>query len=449
MQTSTSEQRPLSVGIYTLGCKVNQYESEAMAEYLCERGFDAHGAHPSEIADAYIINTCTVTAESDRKARQFIRRALSHNPDAYVVVTGCLAQTNAKSIAAIAGVDAVVGNRDKMKAAQILCELVARGEKNDAPMVDVPTLDGAGFEEMSICSFSRTRAYIKIEDGCESRCTYCIIPDARGHIRSKPLDEVLSEVRTLSENGCREVVLTGIETASWGKDLGREVDLADLLCAVDRIPGIGRVRLGSLDPSLMKQRFVDRIAALPSLAPHFHISMQSGSSSVLARMKRKYNRDQALAGIERLRAAIPGVMLTTDIIVGFPGETDEEFAETLDFARRARFLMVHIFPYSPRAGTPAATMPNQIAPEVKHARLQALEKLTADIRTELLLEIVDKKEPLQVLFETWDGGIATGHTPSFIEVSVPSEQPLGAQTLSVLPHALREDGTGLLGTLMP
>jgi tRNA A37 methylthiotransferase MiaB len=177
--------------------------------------------------------------------------------------------------------------------------------------------------------------------------------------------------------------------------------------------------------------------------------MQSGSSSVLARMKRKYNRDQALAGIERLRAAIPGVMLTTDIIVGFPGETDEEFAETLDFARRARFLMVHIFPYSPRAGTPAATMPNQIAPEVKHARLQALEKLTADIRTELLLEIVDKKEPLQVLFETWDGSIATGHTPSFIEVSVPSEQPLGAQTLSVLPHALREDGTGLLGTLMP
>ncbi|MBQ8718875.1 MAG: tRNA (N(6)-L-threonylcarbamoyladenosine(37)-C(2))-methylthiotransferase MtaB [Clostridia bacterium] len=449
MQTSGAPQsRALSVGIYTLGCKVNQYESEAMAEYLCERGFDAHGAHPSEIADAYIINTCTVTAESDRKARQFVRRALSHNPDAYVVVTGCLAQTNAQSIAAIAGVDAVVGNRDKMKAAQILCELVARGEKNDAPMVDVPTLDGAEFEEMSICAFSRTRAYIKIEDGCESRCTYCIIPDARGHIRSKPLDEVLAEVRTLSENGCREVVLTGIETASWGKDLGDDVDLADLLCAVDRIPGIGRVRLGSLDPSLMKQRFVDRIAALPSLAPHFHISMQSGSSSVLARMKRKYNRDQALAGIERLRAAIPGVMLTTDIIVGFPGETDEEFAQTLDFARRARFLMAHIFPYSPRAGTPAAAMPDQIAPEVKHARWQALEKVTADIRAELLREIVDKKEPLQVLFETWTDGIATGHTPSFVEVSVPSDRPLGGQTLPVLPLALRKDAIGLEGTLL-
>ena len=449
MQTSGAPQpRALSVGIYTLGCKVNQYESEAMAEYLCERGFDAHGAHPSEIADAYIINTCTVTAESDRKARQFVRRALSHNPDAYVVVTGCLAQTNAQSIAAIAGVDAVVGNRDKMKAAQLLCELIARGKKNDTPTVDVPTLDGAEFEEMSICAFSRTRAYIKIEDGCESRCTYCIIPDARGHIRSKPLDEVLAEVRTLSENGCREVVLTGIETASWGKDLGDDVDLADLLCAVDRIPGIGRVRLGSLDPSLMKQRFVDRIAALPSLAPHFHISMQSGSSSVLARMKRKYNRDQALAGIERLRAAIPGVMLTTDIIVGFPGETDEEFAQTLDFARRARFLMAHIFPYSPRAGTPAATMPDQIAPEVKHARWQALEKVTADIRAELLREIVDKKEPLQVLFETWTDGIATGHTPSFVEVSVPSDRPLGGQTLPVLPLALRKDAIGLEGTLL-
>ena len=439
--------RPLTVGIYTLGCKVNQYESEAIAEYLCERGLDAHGAHPSEIADAYIINTCTVTAESDRKARQFVRRALSHNPDAYVVVTGCLAQTNAQSLAAIPGVDAVVGTRDKMKAAQILCELIERGKKNDTPTLDVPTLDGAAFETMSICSFSRTRAYIKIEDGCESRCTYCIIPDARGHIRSKPLSEVLAEIEALTRGGCREVVLTGIETASWGKDLGREADLGDLLCAVDQIENIGRVRLGSLDPSLMKQRFVDRIAALPSLAPHFHISMQSGSSSVLARMKRKYNRDQALEGIRRLRAAIPDVMLTTDIIVGFPGETDEEFADTVDFVKQARFLMVHVFPYSPRAGTPAATMPNQVAPEVKHARLQTLEALTADIRAELLQEVVQKGEPLSVLFETYTDGFATGHTPNFIEVTVPSAQPLSAQTLAVTPRSLKADGTGICGEL--
>ena len=448
MQTSKEPQSsPLSVGIYTLGCKVNQYESEAIAEYLCARGLDAHVAHPSEIADAYIINTCTVTAESDRKARQFVRRALSHNPDAYVVVTGCLAQTNAKSIATIPGVDAVVGNRDKMKAAHLLCELIARGKKNDATLLDVPTLQDATFEEMSICSFSRTRAYVKIEDGCESHCTYCIIPNARGQIRSKPLPAVLSEVEALTRGGCREVVLTGIETASWGKDFGREIDLADLLCAVDRIPGIGRVRLGSLDPSLMKERFVNRIAALPSLAPHFHISIQSGSSSVLARMKRKYNREQALAAIERLRAAIPGVMLTTDIIVGFPGESDEEFADTLDFVQKARFLMVHIFPYSPRTGTPAATMPEQIAPEVKHARLCALEECTAAIRAELLQTVLQQHEPLEVLFESYANGIASGHTPNFIEVHVKSPVALGGRTAYVTPLGCDQSGIGLIGEL--
>ena len=434
-----------TVGILTLGCKVNQYESEAIGEALEELGFTV--CSPSEVCDAYVINTCTVTAESDRKARQFIRRALTKNPNAFVAVTGCLSQTNAPDVCAIPGVDYVCGNRNKMSVVSALLDLCRQGYKNETTTADVPALEDAGFEDMSINRFGRTRAYIKIEDGCESHCTYCIIPKARGSIRSKPLAAVLDEVRCLTQNGCREVVLTGIETASWGRDLG-EATLADLLEAVDQIPDIGRVRLGSLDPTLMRPAFVERIAKLPSLAPHFHLSMQSGSDSVLARMKRKYNSTQALAAIERLRAAMPGVQLTTDIIVGFPGETEEDFAATMDFARRARFLMIHVFPYSKRAGTPAASMPDQIPNAVKKQRVAALSALATDIRGELLDELIGKKQPVSVLFETFEDGMAIGHTPDFIEMRVPSDRPLHAQTRLVLPIDKTEDLSGCIGQLI-
>ena len=445
MQASVPTAPCPTVGIYTLGCKVNQYESEAIGEALTDRGFCVQSAAlPCHV---YIINTCTVTAESDRKARQFIRRALSHNPTAYVVVTGCLAQTGAQSIATIAGVDFICGNRDKMQVVQAVLQLWEQGHKNEQAVICVTSLEGADFEPMSIKKFDRTRAYVKIEDGCESHCTYCIIPSARGHIRSKPRDEVLREVRELTESGCREVVLTGIETASWGRDL-EGGNLADLLCAVDAIPNIGRVRLGSLDPSLMKQAFVDRIAPLRSLAPQFHLSMQSGSNAVLARMKRKYNRDMALAGIERLRAAIPGVQFTTDIIVGFPGESEEDFALTVDLVRRARFLMVHVFPYSKRTGTPAATMPDQIPEPVKHARVAALSAEAARIREEILSEMVDEKRVCEVLIETLSNGVATGHTPDFIQVSVPTTCDLRAKTCRVRLLGITDDGSGCVGELI-
>ena len=434
-----------TVGIYTLGCKVNQYESEAIGEELEALGFSL--CSPTAACDVYIVNTCTVTAESDRKARQFIRRALSKNPAAYLLVTGCMAQTDAESIRAIEGVDFICGNRNKMAVVRAAVALCKQGRKNDVPVLDVPALEGAGFEDMSICRFSRTRAYIKIEDGCESRCTYCIIPAARGHIRSKPMEAVLDEVRALTKGGCREVVLTGIETASWGRDL-EDTGLADLLEAVDAIPGVGRVRLGSLDPTLMKETFVERIAKLPSLAPHFHLSMQSGSDAVLARMKRKYNRTQALAAIERLRRAFPDVMLTTDIIVGFPGETEEDFERTMDFARRARFLMVHVFPYSKRKGTPAALLPDQLPTEVKKQRVAALSSLAQNVRREILTELIDKGTVLPVLFETYDHGIAAGHTPNFIEVRVPAPASLHAQTHNVRLIGLCEDGSGCTGQLV-
>lgn len=434
-----------SAGILTLGCKVNQYESEAIAEALSSHGISIFS--PSDICDIYIINTCTVTAESDRKARQFIRRALSRNPSAFVLVTGCMAQADATSIADIDGVDFICGNRNKMAIVESALRLCEQGSKNTSPVLDVPTLDGAEFEEMSIRHFGRTRAYIKIEDGCESHCTYCIIPMARGHIRSKPQQAILDEVRCLTENGCREVVLTGIETASWGRDTG-EADLADLLEEVDRIPNIGRVRLGSLDPTIMRPTFVERIAKLPSLAPHFHLSMQSGSDAVLARMKRKYNSKQALAAIARLKEALPEVQLTTDIIVGFPGETEQDFESTMEFAKKARFLMIHVFPYSKRKGTPAAIMPDQIPGDVKKQRVARLSALAADIRAEILKEKIETGHPVSVLFETWQNGIAVGHTPDFIEVSVPSPSSLHAQTHCVRLTALTPDGVGCLGELI-
>ena len=437
-----SEIKKPTVGLYTLGCKVNQYESEAIAETFASRGFCVQSA--DEVCDVYVINTCTVTSESDRKARQFIRRAIHHNPDAFILVTGCLAQTSPESLSAIAGVDYICGNTDKLGIVKAAKDLMAGGKKLPQTDVCVPDISGAGFESMHISRFDRTRAYIKIEDGCESHCTYCIIPTARGAIRSKPVDDVLSEVRSLTENGCREVVLTGIETASYGKDL-KNTSLAELLCAVDKIEGIGRVRLGSLDPSLLKQAFVEKIAPLHSLCPHFHISMQSGSDSVLARMKRKYNTQQALAGMERIRAVMPRVCFTTDMIVGFPGETEEEFQQTVAFARKARFLMIHVFPYSKRAGTPAAIMPNQVPEEIKHERVRILSKVAEEVRRELL-ETIFKQEPEQtVLFESFENGQAFGHTDTFVEIAVKSPCPLHAEKRNV--YLQSSDNTCCYGVL--
>ena len=429
-----------TVGIYTLGCKVNQYESEAIAEGLASRGFSLIPF--TEICDAYIINTCTVTAESDRKARQLIRRAIKNNPAAFVLVTGCMAEVFSDKVSKIAGVDYICGNGHKLQVIDALENLFAKGCKNDAPEISLAPLDE--FEAMQIAKFDRTRAYIKIEDGCENRCTYCIIPEARGKVRSKSPLEVLSEVRALTDGGCREVVLTGIETASYGKDFDK-YRLADLLEEVDAIPGIGRVRLGSLDPSLMKPDFVNRIAKLKSLTPHFHLSMQSGSDKILALMKRKYNRKMALEGMERLRAAMPGVQFTTDIIVGFPGETEEDFALTVDFAKKAKFLMIHVFPYSERRGTVAATLPGRVPEEIRHARVRELSAIQAEIQKEILDSYTNTA--VNVLFETFADGIAIGHTDTFVEVCCPTPHALQSQLHTV--YITGNDGKKCVGTLCP
>ncbi len=438
---------PLSptAAILTLGCKVNQYESEAIAEALAREGLTIRAS--DEVCDVYIINSCTVTAESDRKSRQAVRRLIKQNPDAVVIVTGCSVETGAGLMADIQGVDAVVGNREKLKAVSYALDFLKNG-KPDLTVVDVPPLKDSAFEPMTITRFDRTRAYVKIQDGCESRCTYCTIPAARGRERSKPLCEVVAEVTRLTEGGCREVVLTGIETGAWGKDLGREYTLASLLRAVADIPNVGRIRLGSLDPTVITEDFADAVATLPCVAPHFHLSMQSGCSATLARMKRKYNVTQAERAMERLRSRLPSVKFTTDIIAGFPGETEEEFAETLDFARRARFLHIHAFPYSKRAGTPAAVMKDQVPEEIKRARVHALNAVSDQTRLDLLREALATQTPLTVLFETYhpESGFYHGHTPDFMEVAVPAAHELRGQEATVMPIELK-DGR-LLARLM-
>lgn len=416
----------ITVGIVTLGCKVNQYESEAIAEALVEAGFAV--GDPNAPCDAYIVNTCTVTAESDRKARQMIRRAAAESSTAPILVTGCLAQSHPEEVAKLTGVRYVCGSDNKLSVVKALQQLL-NGPAHKKTQIVVNDLNRARFEPMCITRFDRTRAYVKIEDGCENRCTYCAIPAARGKVRSKPLAEVVHEVEGLVTGGCREVVLTGIETASWGRDLDG-VSLIDLLEAVDRIAGIGRLRLGSLDPSLMKEGFVARLADLKHLAPHFHLSIQSGASPVLAAMKRKYNREQALAGIKRLRNALPHVELTADFIVGFPGETEQDFEDTKTFAAEADFLQMHVFAYSPRIGTPAATMPHQVDGNTKKARSAALINLGKRMRA-ARQELALLQPHRTVLFETYENGLAIGHTDSFLEVAIHAERPLHGELIPV------------------
>ncbi len=424
-----------TVGIATLGCKVNQYESEAISEELERRGFII--LKGSQRCDAYIINTCTVTSESDRKARQLIRRMISRNPDAFILVTGCYAQISPNAIAAIGGIDYICGSSNKMSVVDKLCYLLKRG-KNATPEICVSPLEGADFECMSIKKFDRTRAYVKIEDGCDAKCTYCTIPAARGHIRSKPFADVIAEVRELIKSGCAEVVLTGIETGSYGDDLGEGENLAALLSAIDKIDGIGRVRLGSLDPTVIKPEFIQTIKGLKSLAPHFHLSLQSGSDRVLAAMKRKYNSKQAMASIQRLREALPNVKFTTDIITGFPGETDDDFKASCDFVRDAEFLMVHAFPYSKRKGTIAAEMPEQVPEDIKKQRVHILNEISRDTRTRLLDRMIARGEPVEVLFESFDGEYVSGHTSDFVEVKIKCGKSMHAEL--ALVKLLSHDG---------
>ena len=352
----------MNIAICTLGCKVNQYETAAMERELTARG---HTLVPFEgPADACIINTCTVTAVSDKKSRQMIRRARKQSPGAVVAVCGCYPQTHPEDVKGL-DVDLIAGTGDRMK----FLDLLEQAAHEKEPVVNLDeALRRRTFEVLPAGGLSaRTRAMLKVEDGCVNFCSYCIIPYARGPVRSLPLDAAVREVRRLREEGYRELVLTGIEISSWGRDLPGKPGLAGLIEAVCREAGDMRVRLGSLEPRTITEDFCRRTAALPNLCPHFHLSLQSGCDATLARMNRKYDTRRYKESADLLNGAFRRPAITTDLIAGFPGETEEEFAATLDFIRSCGFAEMHIFPYSIRPGTPAAEM-EQVPGAVKDAQ---------------------------------------------------------------------------------
>lgn len=413
------------VSLCTLGCKVNQYESQAIAEDFERLGFLLSSFEDK--CDVYVINTCTVTAESDKKSRQMIRRARkTGGDDAVVIAIGCFTQAQMDEICKIKELDAAFGNADKSKVAKFANALVFQKKTAFANYVgDISAI--TEYDDMHITRSERTRAFVKIVDGCENKCSYCIIPSVRGKIRSRSKESVLKELETLSKNGYKEVVLTGIETAAYGKDL-ENCSLAELLLEADKVEGIERIRLGSLEPTVIKGSFVDAIASMKHAVPHFHLSLQSGSDSVLKRMRRKYNTTQFLNVLQCLREKIPDVTFTTDIIVGFPGETEEMFLETCDFVRKCRFLYVHIFPYSKRAGTPAAHFAEQLSDAEKKERASVLKKIMLETRNEVLKSFDCCKT--SVLFEEKDkNGFFTGHTPHYIETTLSKkvDQDLSSQ----------------------
>ena len=420
------------MGLYTLGCKVSQYETEAVGEAFSNKGFEI--CPYDEICDAYVINTCTVTAESDRKSRQVIRRAVKRNPNAVVAVIGCYSQRAPEEVAGIPGVLVVLGTEHKLTVVDAVEKML---KQRDAAKQIVSTTDlsCAAFEPMKITKAPRTRAYVKIEDGCEAKCTYCAISGARGRVRSKKREDVIAEVEGLYATGVREIVLTGIETGSYGRDFDEKYDLADLICELDARGSCERIRLGSLAPELINDSFVKRVRDAKMLAPHFHLSLQSGSDSVLRRMKRRYNSKMAMAVIENIRESIPRANFTTDLMVGFPGESEEEFWETVDFVRRARLLDAHVFAYSRREGTPAAYYDGQIPENIKRERSEKLISVKNEVRDLLLDELVMKKEPLSVIAEVKNkDGYYTAHSDSYVEVKFFSDdEDLSGEVLDVIP----------------
>ena len=537
--------------MYTLGCKVSLYESEAIGESFAAAGYEVCAF--DEVCDVYVINTCTVTAESDAKSRKYIRRAIRKNPEAVVIVIGCYSQRAPGEVAAIEGVSAVLGTADKMKCVEIAqrllnaeCEQIktvdncfyrsaaargckksvdngfpperdraaarrecaetrskgsrvyrgeqydyvsrgrmqnaelafpvgeakrpegiewqsggladpegdraaARGgsrrltdevsiadsshtyEKNESAEVYTDTLEGAEFEPMCVKNAPRTRAYVKIEDGCECKCSYCAISAARGPVRSKRPEDVIAEVEGLYKNGTLEIVLTGIETGSYGADFDEKYDLADLICELDRRHSCGRIRLGSMAPELLTPKFTDRVSATEIMVPHFHISMQSGADNVLRGMRRRYNRAMALKNIAHIRERMPDVMLTADLMVGFPGESEEDFLDTLRFVREAELLDAHVFAYSKREGTPAATMNGQVDERVKKERSARLMAECRAMRDEILDRVCESGRPLACILETEKRGVYTAHSDSYIEVSVEGERGLSGSLVLVNP----------------
>ena len=429
----------------TLGCKVNQYETNAMAQKFLEKGYqilEENDENVEEKPDVCIINTCTVTNMSDRKSRQMLRRMKEKNPETIVVAVGCYAQVAKEDILKIPEIDLVLGNNEKVKIVEYVEDYI-KTNKKILEIEDV--MQSKEFSDFGNITFSeKTRAVVKIQDGCDRFCSYCIIPYARGRVRSRKPESIISEITKIAGNGIKEVVITGIHIASYGKDFTFKKDsdlqnykLIDLLEEINAIEGIERIRLGSIEPLLITDEFVERLKKLEKICHHFHLSLQSGCDETLKRMNRRYTTEQFENIVDILRKTYNDVNLTTDIIVGFPGETEEEFEKTYSFLKKIKFYKMHIFKYSPRKGTKASVMKNQIPGDIKEERSKRLIELSNKNEHEYNIQYIGKE--VDVLFEEEKVGLYKGHTQNYIMVYCESNEKLDNKIKKVKCKKVIED----------
>ena len=428
----------MKIAFYTLGCKTNQYETQAMERLLLERGHTIGSFEES--CDCYVVNTCSVTAVADKKNRAVIRRCRRKNPEAIVAVCGCYTQHAAEEVKQL-GVDVIGGSGNRQQFLSDLLQAAAQRQyhetlDNALRRREFEVLPAGGLEE-------RTRAMLKVQDGCTNFCTYCIIPYTRGPIRSAPLELAVEQARELAARGYREIVITGIEIAGWGKDLPGKPPLWQLISAICQAVPELRIRLGSLEPRIITEEFCRELKKFPNLCPHFHLSMQSGCDAVLQRMKRKYDTARYYESICLLREFFPGCAITTDMIVAFPGETEEEFRQSLDFIKKCGFADMHIFPYSRRPGTPAADMPGQLPNAVKEERSRRAIAIAEQMSREYRESLIGTTQT--VLFEDREGEYFTGHTPNYIKVYAQGEN-LHNEIRQVTIREVFKDG--VLGTIL-
>lgn len=403
------------VAFITLGCKVNQYETNAMIQKFIEQGYNI--VEHTKKADIYIINTCTVTNMSDRKSRQMLRRVKDLNPHAIVVACGCYAQVAKEELKKIPEIDLILGNNEKKEIVRYIEKYLDEKKQIQSTQDVMQTREYVDFGNVTYTE--KTRAVIKVQDGCDRFCSYCIIPYARGRVRSRKPESVISEIENIAKEGIKEVVITGIHVASYGKDFSEKYILIDLLEEINEINGIERIRLGSIEPLLIDKEFMSRLIKLEKICHHFHLSLQSGCDETLKRMNRRYTTKEFEKIVNLLRENYNDVILTTDIIVGFPGETEEEFNKTYEFLKKINFYKMHVFKYSKRKGTKAAMMPLQIDGNIKEIRSQKLIKLSNINEIEYNKTYIGKE--VQVLFEERKDGFYKGHTKNYILVYLPEE----------------------------
>ena len=414
----------MKIAFYTLGCKVNTYESESVWEQFKSEGYIR--VDSKDYADIYVINTCTVTNNGDVKSRKAIRKLIKKNPEAIICVMGCYSQMSHEDVLKIDGVDIVIGTKHREELVDLVKEFVIKRQRIDV-VTDVSRY--RKFDEVNVTNFTEnTRAFLKIQDGCNNFCSYCIIPFARGPVRSRPKDSIIKEATSLIENGYHEIVLTGIHTGGYGSDL-KDYSLFNLLFDLSNLKGLKRLRISSIEINELSDDILELIANNNIFAKHLHVPLQSGSDEILVLMKRKYDKSQFINKINKIRKTIPGIAITTDVIVGFPGETEEMYEEMYDFIKEVAFSELHVFPYSKRSGTKAATMNNHINGIIKSIRVNKLIELNEQLATNFITESKDKV--LSVLFEKSDDEYSYGHSDTYIYIKVPKDKLLQNEIMEV------------------